>query len=65
MKWVLKLYKIYNEKFKKFVHFCWIQHSLVLNSTPLWPKKAKHQIIHVSCYFNFIPIASQTQEILI
>jgi hypothetical protein len=26
--------KIYNEKFKQFVYYCWIQHSLVPNSTP-------------------------------
>jgi len=57
--------KIYNEKFKKNVHFCWIQRSLVPNFTPLLSKKAKHQIIHVSHYFNFIQIAPRTQEISI
>ncbi len=31
--------KIYNEKFKQFVYYCWIQHSLMPNSTPPWPKK--------------------------
>ncbi len=27
---------IYNEKFKQYVHYHWIQHSLMLNSTPPW-----------------------------
>jgi hypothetical protein len=33
---------IYNEKFKKIVHFCWIQRFLMPNSTPLWLQKVKH-----------------------
>jgi hypothetical protein len=47
--------KIYNEKFKQFVYYCWIQHSLMPNSTPPCLKKTKHHIVHVNCYFNFIP----------
>ncbi len=27
---------IYNEKFKQYVYCCWIQHSLMPNSTPPW-----------------------------
>jgi hypothetical protein len=48
------IYKIYNEKFKHFVYYSWIQHSLMPNSTPPWPKKTRHQIVHVNYYFNFI-----------
>jgi hypothetical protein len=47
--------KIYNEKFKQFVYCCWIQHSLVPNSTPPWLEKTRHQIAHVNHCFGFIP----------
>ncbi len=47
--------KIYNEKLKEFVYnYHWIQHSLVPNFTLHWPKKARHQIVHVNCCFNLI-----------
>jgi hypothetical protein len=32
----------------------WIQHFLMPNFRPLWPKKTRHQIVHVNYYFNFI-----------
>ncbi len=54
--------RIYKNKFKQFVYYCWIQHYLVPNCTP-WLQKARHHIVHVNRYFNFIPrVCSYTRN---
>ncbi len=47
--------KLYNEKFKQFLNFCWIQQSVVPHSKIERPKNCRFQIAHINHRFIFTP----------
>jgi hypothetical protein len=56
--------QIYDQRFQKYLGYCWIQKSIIQNATSRSFKRDKDQLSHINCSYRLFPTSCTKTKVV-